>query len=169
MLVGLFLSWLLSRTNKKIRFIRFFIWAIPFSIYFTINPIYDGDFANNYRTLNTSILPEKVKAKLLVVAIPGCPFCMGSTETLKELKKRNKNLEIQFLVCNSDKNSVSEYKQQVGNSIKVTNTRKPNEWANLAQGKFPSFVLIGKREIKVWSNDGFGVRAKDEIETTSSN
>jgi hypothetical protein len=77
---------------------------IPFSIYFAINPIYDGDFANNCRTLNTSILPEKVKAKLLVVAIPGCTYCMGSLETLKKLKTKNKNLDIQFLVCTSEKN-----------------------------------------------------------------
>lgn len=167
-MVGLFLSWLLSRTNKKIRLIRFFIWVIPFSIYFAINPIYDGDFANNYRTLNTSILPEKVKAKLLVVAIPGCPYCMGSLETLKKLKTRNKNLDIQFLVCTTEKKSLSDYKLLAGNNIKVINTLKPNQWATIAEGTFPSFILVGKNTSKIWKNDGFGVRAKDEIESIIS-
>jgi len=34
------------------------------------------------------------------------------------------------------------------------------------KGRFPSFVYVAAKNSKIWSNEGFGVRAKDAIESS---
>ncbi len=166
---GVFLFWIFSKLKGKIRIIRFFIWMIPFLIYFTLNPIYQGDFSNEFKIIQTKSLPSKtVKKELIVITIPGCPFCFGSIESLKVLKKRNPSLKINYIVCSSDSSSILEYKKEIGKSFPINYSSTPEKWASIAQGKFPTFLLVGENQTKVWSNDGFGVRAKDEIESVIS-
>jgi hypothetical protein len=163
---GVFLFWIFSKTKGKIRVIRYIIWIVPFMIYFIVNPIYQGDFSNEYRTIQTKSLPSKtVKNELIVITIPGCPFCFGSIESLKILKKRNPSLKINYIVCSSDSLSTLEYEKAGRGSFPINYSTTPEKWAKIAQGKFPSFLLVGENQTKVWSNDGFGVRAKDEIES----
>jgi hypothetical protein len=166
---GVFLFWIFSKLKGKIRIIRFFIWIVPFLIFFILNPIYQGDFSNVNRTINSKTLPfNALKNELIVITIPGCPFCFGSIESLKILKIRNPSLKINFIVCSSDSSSILEYKKEIGKSFPINYSSTPEKWANIAQGKFPSFLLVGKTQTKIWSNDGFGVRAKDEIESVIS-
>jgi hypothetical protein len=166
---GAFLFWVFSRLKNNFRIIRYFIWIIPFLIYFILNPIYQGDFSNVNRTINSKTLPiNALKNELIVITIPGCPFCFGSIESLKILKKRNPSIKINFIVCSSDSSSILEYKKEIGKSFPINYSSTPEKWAKIAQGKFPSFLLVGKNQTKVWSNDGFGVRAKDEIESVIS-
>lgn len=162
---GLFLSFLFSRIRGKIRFLRFFIWVIPFGIYFILNPIYEGDFSNNYReiTLKNGLVSSK-EDHLLVITIPGCPFCMASIETMKQLKKRVPSLKVKYIVCSTDSSSTILYKRKIAGSFPISTTIKSKEWAEISKGKFPSYVLITQKGTRIWSNDNFGSLAKDEVE-----
>ncbi len=162
---GLFLSYLFSKISGRIRFLRFFVWVIPFGIYFTLNPIYEGDFSNNYReiSLKKGLVSSK-EDQLLVITIPGCPFCKASIQTMKQIKKRVPNLKVKYIVCSSDSLSTELYKTEIKGSFPISNTQNPNDWARICQGKFPSYVLITKKGAQIWSNDNFGSLAKDEVE-----
>ena len=162
---GLFLTYLFSKISGRIRFIRFFIWVIPFGIYFIFNPIYEGDFSNNY--IEISLKKGLVSSKedqLLVITIPGCPFCMASIQTMKQIKKRVPNLKVKYIVCSSDSLSTELYKTEIKGSFPISTTHKPKVWAKICQGKFPSYVLVTKNGTRIWSNDNFGSLAKDEVE-----
>jgi thioredoxin-related protein len=167
LLGGAFLFWIFSKFKSNLSYLKFIIWIVPFAIFFALNPIYEGDFSNDFRIISTQKLPQKTQGnQLLVITIPGCPYCHGSIENLKKLKKRNPNLNIRFIVCDSNPTSTKEYKQEIHNDFKVESTKFGKEWAELTNGRFPSFIFNNKsNETKLWSNDGFGVRAKDEIES----
>lgn len=166
---GVFLFWIFSRFKSKIRIIRFFVWVLPFLIYFILNPIYEGDFSNQYRIIQSKSLPLKTfNNELIIITIPGCPFCFASIESLKILKKRNHSLKINYIVCSSDSLSTLEYKKESRGIFPINYSTKPEKWTAIVKGKFPSFLLVGKTQTKIWSNDGFGVRAKDEIESVIS-
>jgi hypothetical protein len=162
---GLFLSFLFSKIRGKIRFLRFFIWAIPFGIYFILNPIYEGDFSNNYREihLKNDLITSKEK-QLLVITIPGCPFCLASIQTMKQIKKRVPSLKVKYIVCSSDSLTILPYYREINGSFPISTSKKPKEWAKICQGKFPSYVLVTKNGTRIWSNDNFGTLAKDEVE-----
>jgi len=162
---GLFLTYLFSIISGKIRFIRFFVWIIPLGIYFVFNPIYEGDFSNNYReiTLKEGLVSSKAD-QLLVITIPGCPFCMASIETMKQLKKRVPSLKVKYIVCSTDSLSIDLYNKEIKGSFPISTTKSPKDWAKICQGKFPSYVLITKKGTRIWSNDNFGSLAKDEVE-----
>ncbi len=162
---GLFLTYLFSKISGRIRFIRFFIWAVPFGIYFILKPIYEGDFSNNYReiSLKKGLISSK-EDQLLVITIPGCPFCMASIQTMKHIKKRVPTLKVKYLVCSSDSLTIKSYSREINGSFPISTTQNPTEWAKICQGKFPSYVLVTKNGTRIWSNDNFGSLAKDEVE-----
>lgn len=162
---GLFLTYLFSKISGRIRFIRFFISSIPFGIYFILNPIYEGDFSNNYReiTLKKGLVSSK-EDQLLVITIPGCPFCLASIETMKKLKKSVPSLKVKYIICSTDSSSTILYKREINGVFPISNTIKSKEWAKICQGKFPSYVLVTKNGTRIWSNDNFGSLAKDEVE-----
>lgn len=165
-LVGGFLfSYFLHKSKYKLKVLSYLIWLVPFGIYFAFNPIYEGDFSNNYSIIYNKELPTSIASgELVVITIPGCPFCFESIATLKELKIRNPKLKITFLVCSSDKKTVLPYTTEINHAFNIQTTDKPKEWANIAQGKFPSFLFRKKEKIQVWSNDSFGCIAKDEVD-----
>ena len=161
---GIFLSYLFSKTNTKVRLFRYFIWAIPFAIYFAFNPIFEGDFSNNYRELPIKKgLIQAESNQLIVVTIPGCPFCMASIKTIKEIQNRVPNLNVKYVVCSSDTTAVALYKEEIKGSFPITIAPNLKEYARITQGKFPSYMLISKSFVRIWSNDGFGAIAKDEV------
>ncbi len=162
---GVFLSYIISKSKRKIRFTRFFIWVIPFGIYFVLYPIYEGDFSNNYREVSLEKgLVTSNENQFIVITIPNCPFCMASIQTIKEIKQRVPNMKIKYIVCSRDKSSVNLYKQQINGFFPISSTKNPMKWSKVCQGKFPCYVLITKSNIRIWSNDNFGTLAKDEIE-----
>ena len=162
---GLFLTYLFSKISGRIRFIRFFVWIIPFGIFFILNPIYEGDFSNNYRVvhLKNDLINSKEK-QLLVITIPGCPFCLASIQTMKQIKKRVPTLKVKYIVCSSDSLTVKPYSREINRTFPISTTQNPKEWAEICQGKFPSYVLVTKKGTRIWSNDNFGSLAKDELE-----
>jgi hypothetical protein len=143
-----------------------FLTASFFFAYFAYAPIYEGDFSNNAEVVaKTKELDEIKSNRLIVISIPGCPFCAESIVRMKRLKKRNPKIIIEYIICNGDSSSIEWYSKQTGGEI-VSRLAKNNEAISaLSKHKYPSFAYQSGNQLKCWSNDGFGVRAIDEIES----
>lgn len=170
-LLGVFLARMVYgrfRSNKKTGIVlSIFFLIAPFIAYFAVNPIYQGDFGKNgreqsFRNAKTTMFHDG----LLVLAIPGCPFCMESIEGLKQMKKRRPELKIEFSVFGtSDKELLKGYKKAIDGKFKLTTLRNETAFTANTGNSFPTFVMIKKgKAVYSWSNNDFGVRAKDEIE-----
>lgn len=172
LLMGLILVYLV---RKRIRFklrivnvlLKLIILAIPFSIYFAFYPIYQGDFTNGAeRVKRTQSNSEISGKKLVVIALPYCEFCAEAMSTMKLLKKRNPALEIEYIVCSSDSTTIQNYLELGEGEITVSLAKNHRAMSVLAHGKFPTFVLSEENlPLTRWSNDGFGVRALDQVES----
>ena len=142
------------------------IFVMPFGIYFIVSPIYQGDFSNNSLEIARSEANAELSGKkLVVITIPGCPYCLEAVDQLLVMKKRVPEIEIEYIVCSSDSTTLEWYKEKAGNLISVKLSENKEEMAKIAQHAFPTFVLVDNNHpIKTWSNDSFGVFARDEIE-----
>ena len=140
--------------------------VLPFGTGFILHPIYEGDFSKNGQALNPgSSLEDFKNTDLAVIAIPGCPYCHGSIDDLKKLKERNPSLRVKFIVLSSDPEDLTPYHIQTGDTIEVVNSSQLDSLGKIASYSFPSFVQIrNNKAILKWSNDQFGVRAKDLLE-----
>jgi glutaredoxin len=139
----------------------------PFGVYFAVNPIYQGDFSQNGKDLKIrNAKTTSIDNGLLVLTIPGCPYCFESVQSLKYLKSRNPELKIQFAVTGTDDKSYLEgYKKEVNGSFDVVLYEKARTLVSETGGQFPTFVMIKNgKAIYSWTNDEFGVRAKDKLE-----
>lgn len=171
-LIGLILVFLVrNRIRFKFRIInillKLFIIAIPFIIYFAFYPIYQGDFTNGAeRVKRTESTAEISGEKLVVIAIPGCQYCEGAMNTVKLLKNRNPTLEIEYIVCSSDSSAIQNYIELGEGQITVSLAKNGQAMSKLAKGRYPTFVLSEENlPLTRWSNDGFGVRALDQVES----
>jgi len=171
-IMGILLVFILSNRMKFMnRFLRIFLKLIilvsPFAIYFGFNPIYQGDFSNNSEKVKRTEATSEIEGeKLYVLAMANCPHCKDAMAKMLLLKKRNPNLKIEYVVCHSDAAALKFYTEVDGGEINVRLAKNPEAISLLAQHKFPTFVLsqnVGS--LKRWSNDSFGVRALDEVET----
>lgn len=153
-----------SNVLKQILF--WLILITPVAIGFNFNPIYEGDFSKNGRVIEKEIIHDDfLSTDLVVITIPGCEYCHGSIPSLKLLKKRNPNLRIRMIVCSSDPKELKPYKKEVGHSFDLQLASNPDSLAAVANFAFPSFVMVKNNlPSEIWSNDQFGVRAKDVLE-----
>lgn len=163
-----FLIWLTFRKRIARKGVRYALLAVlitaPFGIYFAISPIYEGDFSND--SANVKLLPELRSngAKLTVIAIPGCRFCMESIERMKAFKKRNPKLDIEYRVCSKDPDALVLYKDVADGAFPIVLAENTEQMVDIAGESFPSFVLSDGKTAKRWSNRTFGLRAMDEVE-----
>lgn len=165
--VGLFVSYYFFRktSKKKKLFLATPIALFPIVIYFILHPIYEGDFSNSPYFPKVKKVKELEKDELVVLAIPGCPYCIESANKLNLLKSRNPEMNIRFLVCTSSDKDLSDYKKALNKSIPVEKTIDTKSLIEIAKNGFPTFLTLRNGSIqKAWSNDSFGVRAMDEIE-----
>jgi len=163
---GVFLSYFYYKKVKKLTFLRFIIWIIPFAIYFILNPIYEGDFSNSFRNLKLkNAFIQSEKNQLIVITIPGCPYCMASIQTIKNIKKRVPNLNVKYVICSSDSSSTDIYKKEINGAFPINIATNAQFYANLTMGRFPSFMLVSNSSAQIWSNDAFGSLAKDNVES----
>ena len=175
-LVGIVL-WIIAKkilksSKKYLRWtLLLVIFVLPFIIYFMISPIFEGDFTNNSVEVEQSASNAELNGKkLVVITIPGCPYCYDAIDQLLIMKKRVPEIEIEYVVCSSDSTTIEWYKKKGGDVISVRLADNPEEMAKIAKGDdevstFPTFVLVdNKHPLKTWSNDSFGVFAKDEVE-----
>lgn len=153
-----------SARKKKLLF-RTLISVIPLILYFAVFPIYEGDFSNHPYTPSILKLDELKGNDLVVISIPGCPYCFESIEKLNLLKKRNPKMKISFLVCTADKKDLKDYKKAISSSISVKKSVEADSLFQIANQGFPTFVQMRNGKIqRAWSNDSFGVRALDALE-----
>ncbi|MEJ6615343.1 MAG: hypothetical protein QNL61_00365 [Crocinitomicaceae bacterium] len=175
-LVGIVL-WIIAKKilksiNKYLRWMLLLvIFVLPFLIYFMISPIYEGDFTNDSIEVEQSAENAELNGKkLVVITIPGCPFCLEAIDQLLVMKKRVPSIEIEYIVCRFDSTAIDStiidwYKKKGGDLITVRLAENSEEMKKIAQHKFPAFVLVdNKRPLKTWSNNSYGVFAKDEVE-----
>lgn len=143
----------------------FVIMIVPFGIYFAVNPIYQGDFTNESRIVNrTADMDELTGEKLVMIAMPGCPYCMQAIDLLKALKKQHPEVQIEFIVTSSEPANLEPYTKKINGAFPSRAATNPEAMAKLAEGRFPSFVLVDEEDpFEVWNNNTFGVCALDEV------
>lgn len=166
-ILGLLIGIYLFRKTKStiIKIVSVILIGVPFGIYFAINPIYQGDFTNESRTVEHSAATSELTGKkLVVISLPGCSYCKESVERLREVKKLHTNLEVEYVVTSSDSMTLEFYKEVIKGEFPLRLASNPEEMSKLAQGRYPSFVLVDEKEpMKVWVNNTFGVTAMDEV------
>jgi len=140
--------------------------AGPFALGFILSPIYEGDFSKSGSPIPPGQYPaEFSNADLTVIAIPDCPFCAGSIEKLKVIRKRNPGVRISFVVCSSNPETLERYIQMAGNQFEVRLSKDLEFLPKVADFSFPTFVQVKNGQpVYKWSNDQFGVRAVDQLE-----
>ena len=171
LILGFLLArWCRRRIIFRVKYVRTIVFilvlALPFVVGLIMNPIYDGDFAQQgVEMTKKQYVGDFKNADLVVIAIPNCPYCYGSIQKLKLIKQRNPAVRIKFVVCNSDPQTLIPYKEAGGDAIKVVNGRNIDALSQIAEYRFPTFVLL-KNNVPVskWANDQFGVRALDKLE-----
>jgi hypothetical protein len=160
--------------SNRLKFLRPIVFvvitAIPFVIGFTLNPIYEGDFSKQGTEIkNTTFINDFRKADLAVITIPGCPYCYHSISKLRQLKARNPEMRIKFIVCTSNDEELKDYIAEGGNDIMVSKTKNIESLSKMAEGKFPTFVMVkNNKAVYRWSNDQFGCMAIDHLESELS-
>jgi hypothetical protein len=165
-LLGL-IFWLLIRKHLKKRWLRgtvlLLFLAIPFGVYFILYPIYEGDFSNRSEKVALTSELKEGKMRLVVITIPGCPFCMESIGRMKDFKRRNPAANIEYRVCSTDPSALAVYRELSGGAFPVILAENPKQMAATAQSAFPAFVFTNGESGLRWSNDHFGVVALDEV------
>lgn len=164
-LLGLIVVVILRRIFKRklVRILSLLAFPIPFLIYFAIHPIYQGDFSNNFR-IEASIddVPE---GELIALAMPGCPFCYAAIDDLKKLKQRTGSEQIRFYLFAKDSLAAEWYQEKAGDDLKIEIFPGDSPIGPYTRGHFPAFIYRKGKDTYIWSNDAFGVRAKDWIES----
>ena len=131
------------------------------------NPIYQGDFTDNYRTEKiTSRLYELEDERLTILVLPGCPYCEEAIEQMNSLSARiGSEQEMDIIVCTAYKNDLKFYEEKSKGEMNVKISKNTAALSALANGEFPAFVFKkkGKRS-RVWSSFQFGAFAKDWVE-----
>jgi glutaredoxin len=154
-----------NRIQQKVRkwIIMTFLAILPFSIYFSIFPIYTGDFVNNhYSPEQLCAFPKKTM--LTVVVLPGCPYCHETIRFMNELLERESKLNIRYVVVAETNTPLLPFRQKLSKRIQVEKSAKPKEWIMMARGGFPTMILSENHKIVyAWENDQFGVKAIDDF------
>ncbi|MES2587583.1 MAG: hypothetical protein V4622_01305 [Bacteroidota bacterium] len=154
----------------KIPFIRLIalilIFIFPFGLGFALNPIYEGDFSKNGKEIkNEQTLSDFQKFDFVVLTIPDCPYCHETINSINLLQKRNPNLTIKYIVCSSENRQIEPYRFKLNSKIQVSLAQNLSKMIEIANGSFPFFVKLNQDGIYTWSNNEFGVRAKDFLES----
>ena len=123
LLLGILLVFLIRRRLKKrwMRNTSFVLLILPFVIYFVVNPIYEGDFSNDFRVESSETSHKEIeRGTLSVITIPGCPFCLQSIATLKVMKDRaDSKKDINFIVCSQEDSDMKKYIEESKGELNV--------------------------------------------------
>ena len=145
--------------------LRIGLFILPFIVYFIYAPIYEGDFSNG------SVIIEKdakyyelTGEKLVIIALPNCPYCLEAMERLKKLKERVPNAELEFVLCHADSSNIGWYRENAGPDINIRLAKDSKAMSQLAGSLFPTYVYVSDTHLKLWPNNAFGVLAIDELE-----
>lgn len=165
LIVGLVLVLVIRKLTKK-RKLRMAAWllaVIPCVVYFLVNPIYEGDFANGYSSQKQNVEISE-EGHLTVIAIPNCPFCHEALERLLKIQKRTSSVKIDFKVLTSDSLALGPYLDKADGLINVVKEGNFAPFEKIAGSRFPVFVYTSSKESRVWNNDQIGTIAFDWLE-----
>ena len=166
-LIGVICAILLSKRISASKIIRIIIIILitvfPFSLYFAINPIYEGDFSNDGNEIKKDLKLPKNK-DLLIIALADCPYCIQSQGTIKLIHKKNPKIKAEYIIMNGTKQDSIRYAEML-KGFATCRTQKNNVvLMQTIHGSFPSYIFVQKGKFKkVWNNDNFGVLAWDEL------
>jgi hypothetical protein len=169
-IIGFSLAFLANKKLLKLKSwmrtgVSVILFVFPFAGYFAYSPIFQGDFSNDAKeTVLTSDLDELRGKQLIVLALPGCPFCAQSMGKAAKLIERNPGLQVTYIITRADQEALSWYGKMATPGINVVPAKNDKALSALAKGKFPTFVVAKGNTLRTWSNDGFGVLAIDEVE-----
>ncbi|MBI2259710.1 MAG: hypothetical protein HYU67_12550 [Flavobacteriia bacterium] len=156
----------LAKTKIIKLILSVFVAVLPFIISFIFHPIYEGDFSRvgtSYQLKNDN--QDFQTVDLVVLTIPGCPFCHESTIYSNKMLLRQPRLKIKYIVCDTNTREIEPYQKKLNRKISVSLAKDLKLCINISQGSFPTFVALkNKKIVEKWSNDQFGVRAKDFVE-----
>jgi len=138
--------------------------CLPFLTYFAFYPIYEADLkAKTFKPLQTGMELPKVKT-LVIVILPGCPYCIETIELSKKMVELNPKIKIQYLLASEDQEGFQYFSKRLPSTIGVKMAQNSMLCMLMAQGEFPSYFLVVKGKVKTaWHNTQFGVRALDQI------
>ncbi len=138
--------------------------CLPFLTYFAFYPIYEADLkAKTFKPLQTGMELPKVKT-LVIVILPGCPYCIETIELSKKMVELNPKIKIQYLLASEDQEGFQYFSKRLPSTIGVKMAQNSMLCMLMAQGEFPSYFLVAKGKVKTaWHNTQFGVRALDQI------
>ena len=170
-LLALLLGWLFFRWVKRIRMNKWIllpllalVFCLPFVTYFFFYPIYQPDLYNQSYQPKTLLNTPPKATTLAVVVLPGCPYCMQTTEVMNRLAKQNKNIKIAYYMVSEDPSVKQTLRKKLDKRIAIRYTKEATLWMLAAEGVFPSYLLFDQRQLKrAWHNTTFGVLALDEL------
>jgi hypothetical protein len=167
--LGICLFYFLRKIKLKKKWAKFIflslVSVIPFTLYFSFFPIYEGDFTNQ-GTQPKSAIQFPVNKSLTVVVLPNCPYCYQSILLMKKIKERNPRITINYWVSTQDTlSSKTAILKVLPNEFKVTQRHDTDKISELVQGTYPCFILSEKgKAVKLWTNNQVGASALDEME-----
>lgn len=162
-------KFLIFKSQMLVKVVLFGVLILPFTIGFILHPIYEGDFSREGTELTAgNSLSQLRNVDLIVLTIPSCPFCHESTRLMSVFQKRNPDLKIKYIVCSGDSESTKELRAFLPESIKIQKAKDLDKLLAISEGKFPTFIKVEKNKaVYKWSNNQFGVRALDWVESSS--
>lgn len=167
--LGICLFYFLRKIKLKKKWAKFIflslVSVIPFTLYFSFFPIYEGDFTNQ-GTQPKSAIQFPANKSLTVVVLPNCPYCYQSILLMKKIKERNPRITINYWVSTQDTlSSKTAILKVLPNEFKVTQRHDTDKISELVQGTYPCFILSEKgKAVKLWTNNQVGASALDEME-----
>jgi hypothetical protein len=172
-LLGVLLAYLLVKIFRFKGHVKLlYIISIPLvflSVYFAIYPIYQGDFSHASQKFKRNAQMKELKTnRLVILSLPGCPYCLESMERMRIVKQRHPNITIEYKVCHGDSASLLWFKKYGKNDFDYSIASNVEMTSKLAQGLYPCYVLPNKSFLKVWSVEQFGMSAIDEVEESLS-
>jgi len=138
---------------------------VTLSLYFSFYPIFQGDFSNEKVVFprNASMIELK-ENRLIVLSLPGCPYCLESMERMRIVKQRHPEITIEYKVCHGDSSAIRWFQNKGKNDFEYSLASDVKMTSKLAAGLYPTYVLTNTSSLTVWSVEQFGMTAIDEVE-----
>jgi hypothetical protein len=142
---------------------------VPSIVYFAIYPIYEYDFVDASKEIPWPKDLDHVQEKgLVIVVIPGCPYCAEAMETANRLLARNSKLRIRVIVLAKDFEDLKVYRSKAPGNIAVVSATNEKTYVRMTHGRFPFYLQRNGPMGSLWTHEQAGPVALDRIEQQKS-
>lgn len=171
-LAGFFICVLLLRFVKKKLWrwiVALLLLLVPSGVYFGLYPIYEYDFVDASKEMAWPKELTRVDEKgLVIVVIPGCPYCAEAMETANKLIKRNPKLSIDVIVLAKKAGDLKAYRKQVNGRIAVVLATNEQTYVRISHGRFPFYLQKNGDMGALWTHEQVGPMVLDRMEQQKS-